>query len=59
MIEAQFSMGQCPPTSYNAILDILYGGNGEISLLVQSNLNWSVGKKANFDVAERFAFDLG
>ena len=28
-----------------------YGGNGEISALAQSNLNWSVGKKANFDAA--------
>ena len=51
MIEAQISMGQCPPTFYNAILDNLYGGNGEISALAQSNLNRSVGKKANFDAA--------
>ena len=51
MIEAQISMGQCPPTFCNAILDNLYGGNGEISALAQSNLNQSVGKKANFDAA--------
>ena len=51
MIEAQISMGQCPPTFYSAILDNLYGGNGEISALAQSNLNRSVGKKANFGAA--------
>ena len=45
MIEAQISMGKCPPTFYNAILDNLYGGNGEISALAQSNLNWSMGKR--------------
>ena len=33
--------------------------DSEITPTAQSNLNWSMGKKANFDVAERFAFDLG
>ena len=51
MIEAQISMGQCPPTFYNAVLDNLYGGNGEISALAQSNLNRSVGKKAKLGAA--------
>ena len=43
----------------SAILDNLYGGNGEISALAQSNLNLSVGKKANFDVTNTFSLKLG
>ena len=59
MFCAQISRAQCPLPSCSQIVESLYEGNSEISWMVKSNLNLSVGKKANFDVAERFAFDLG
>ena len=41
------------------IVESLYEGNSEISPTAQSNLNWSVGKKANFDVTNDFSLKLG
>ena len=59
MFCAQISRVQCPLPSYSQIVESLSEGTGEISWMVQSNLNWSVGKKANFDVTNPFSFETG
>ena len=41
------------------IVESLYEGNSEISPTAQSNLNSSMGKKANFDVTKDFGFETG